>query len=109
MWAFKSLHDKETFCEKVFWPGTSYDQRRRRRSVGKIISLLLEMPGYLLLTPLASLPFRDDVTRDDSQQRFLAQHRVATYGCDINSDGCNIVPTLQCCVAQKIVVANRPV
>ena len=29
------------------------------------------------------------------------QHR-----CDINSNGCNIVPTLQCCVAQNIVVAR---
>ena len=27
--------------------------------------------------------------------------------CNIDSNGCNIVPALQCCVAQKIVVANR--
>ena len=27
--------------------------------------------------------------------------------CDIDSDGCNIVPTLQCCVAQKIVPCRR--
>ena len=29
--------------------------------------------------------------------------------CDIVSNGGNIVPTLQRCVALKIVVANRPV
>ena len=28
---------------------------------------------------------------------------------NIVSDGCNIVPTLLCCVALKIVIANRPV
>ena len=49
-----------------------------------------------------------DVTRDDSQRRFLAQHSVATllpHGFECY----NTVPTLQCCVALKIVVANRPV
>ena len=29
--------------------------------------------------------------------------------CDIDWNGCNIVPTLQGCAALKIVVANRPV
>ena len=109
MWAFKSLIKKH-FARKYFGLALyTIKGDGRGRSVGKIISLLLEMPGYLLLTPLASLPFRGDVQRDDSRQRFLAQHRVATYGCHINSTGCNTVLTLQCCVAQKIVVANRPV
>lgn len=52
------ITDKESFREKVVLPGTSYHQRRRGRSAAKIISLLLEMPGYLLLRPLASLPLR---------------------------------------------------
>ena len=38
---------------------------------------------------------KGDITRDDSQRRFLAQHSVATL--------------LQRCVTLKIVVANRPV
>ena len=45
------------------------------------------------------LGLKVDVTRDDSQQRFLAQH----------SNGYNIASALQRLVALKIVVANRPV
>ena len=53
-----------------------------------------------------------DVTRDDSQRRFLAQHSVATllqHCYDIVSNGYNIVPILQGCVVLTIVAANRPV
>ena len=42
---------------------------------------------------------KGDVTRDDSQRRFLEQQ----------SNGCNTVSTLQRGVAIKIVVAKRPV
>ena len=46
-----------------------------------------------------------ETIRDDDFWRSKAfQHR-----CDIVSNGCNIVPTLQRCVLLKIVVANRPV
>ena len=52
--------------------------------------------------------YKGNITRDDSQRRFLAQHSVATlFG--MVTIGYNIVPTLQRCVALKIVVANRPV
>ena len=49
---------------------------------------------------------KGDVTRDDSQRRFLAQHSVATVfqSCQTRSQ--------QCCSAAvviKIVVANCPV
>ena len=47
------------------------------------------------------------IARDNSQRRFLAQHRVATL-LDIGSNSSNIVPTLQRRVALKIVVLNRP-
>ena len=50
---------------------------------------------------------KGDVTRDDSQQRFLAQHCIATLLRHIVLNSYNIVPTLQRCVALKIVVANR--
>ena len=50
-----------------------------------------------------------DVTRNDSQRRFFAQHSITTLCCDIVSNGCNIVPTLLRCVELKIVVVNRPV
>ena len=48
---------------------------------------------------------KGDLTRDDSQRPFLAQHSVAAFF----SNGYNIVTALQRCVALKIVVANRPV
>ena len=41
---------------------------------------------------------KGDVTRDDSKRRFLAQHSLQ-HCCDIVSNGCNIVPTLEPCVA----------
>ena len=44
------------------------------------------------------------ICNDDFQRKTALQHC-----CDIVSNGCNIVPTLQRCVALKIVVANRPV
>ena len=45
---------------------------------------------------------KGDVTLDDSQQPFLAQNSVAA----LLSNGYNIVPALQRCVALKILVAN---
>ena len=33
----------------------------------------------------------------------------ATQRCNIVSNSYNIVPTLQCCIEQKLAVANRPV
>ena len=51
---------------------------------------------------------KDDVTRDDSQQRFWRNTALQSC-CGIVSNGCSIVPTLQRCVAVKIVDANRHV
>ena len=48
---------------------------------------------------------KGDVTRDDSQPRFLAQHSVAML--DIVTIRNNVATMLQRCVARKIVVANR--
>ena len=42
--------------------------------------------------------------RDDDFQRNTA---LQYYCCEIVLNGCNFVPTLQCCVALKIVVANH--
>ena len=42
-------------------------------------------------------------------RRFATTIFSATQRCNIVSNGSNIVPTLQRCVALKIVVANRPV
>ena len=49
---------------------------------------------------------KGDVTRDNSQPRFLAQHSVAMLEqyCNIRN---NVATMLQRCVARKIVVANR--
>ena len=51
---------------------------------------------------------KGDVTRDDSQRRFSAQHSVAMLELNV---GTMLQPfeTMwqQCCVALKIVVANR--
>ena len=50
------------------------------------------------------------VTLDDLQHRFLTQHIISTLLRHCFESGiCNIVPILQRCVAQKIVIANRPV
>ena len=48
--------------------------------------------------------FHETIRNDDFQRNTVLQHC-----CDIVSNGYNIVPTLQLCVALKIVVANRPV
>ena len=51
-----------------------------------------------------------DVTRDDSQRRFLAQHSVAMLGqCWINVATMrnNVTTMLQRCIALKIVLENR--
>ena len=47
---------------------------------------------------------KGDVTRDDSQRQFLAQHSV----CNIVSNSYKIVPTLHRCVELKIVAVKRP-
>ena len=52
---------------------------------------------------------KGDLTRDDSQRPFLAQHSVAASLRHFFSNGYNIATALQRCVALKIVVANRPV
>ena len=49
---------------------------------------------------------KGDVTRDNSQRRFL-RNAALQHCCDIVSSGCNIVPTLQRFVVLKIVIANR--
>ena len=48
--------------------------------------------------------FHETIRNDDFQRNTVSQHC-----CDIVSNGYNIVPTLQLCVALKIVVSNRPV
>ena len=52
--------------------------------------------------------FKGDVTRDDCNDDFK-RNTALQHCCDIVSNGYNIVPALQRCVAPKIVVANRPV
>ena len=51
---------------------------------------------------------KGDVTRDDSQRRFSAQHSVAMLELNV---GTMLQPSetmwQQCCVVLKIVVANR--
>ena len=62
----------------------------------------------MLIYTLLSLMLHETIRNDD----FLAQHSVATllqHCCDIVSNSYNIVQILRCCVALKIVVANRPV
>ena len=49
--------------------------------------------------------FKGDVTRDDSQRRFLAQHSVAMLENETIRN--NLATMLRRCVALKIVVANR--
>ena len=44
----------------------------------------------------------ETICDDDFQRNTAIQ-----YCCDIVLNGYNIVPTLQCCVALKIVVANH--
>ena len=58
------------------------------------------------------LKSKGDVTREDSQQRFLAQHRVVAllrHCFEWGLHCSNIAPTLQRCVSLKLVVANRAV
>ena len=49
-----------------------------------------------------------DFTRDDSQRRVLAQHRVTIWN-SVATIWNNVAAMLQSCVALNIVVANRPV
>ena len=64
--------------------------------------------GELSWSSLSHVSHKGDITRDDSQWRFL-RNETLEHCCDIVSSGCNIVPTLQHFVVLKIVIANRPV
>ena len=57
---------------------------------------------------LLKIWLKGEVTRDDCNEDF--KRNTALQHCsDIVSNGHNIVPALQRCVALKIVVVNRPV
>ena len=56
--------------------------------------------GWNLITVM----LYEAIRNDDLERNTALQHCY-----DIVSNGSNIVPTLQRCVALKIVVANRPV
>ena len=56
--------------------------------------------GWNLITVM----LHETIRNDDLERNTALQHCY-----DIVSNGSNIVPTLQRCVALKIVVANRPV
>ena len=82
---------------------------------GKVISVffrLYELQSTLckedILGPALSVCIKmmlhETIRNDDLELNTALQHC-----CDIVSNGYNIVPTLQRCVALKIVVANRPV
>ena len=67
--------------------------------------LYFSLPLFCSTTMLFCMA-KGDVTREDQQQRFLVQHSVPTlmqHCCDIVSNSYNIVPTLQRCVALKLV------
>ena len=55
--------------------------------------------GWNLITVM----LHETIRKDDFERNTALQHCY-----DIVSNGSNIVPTLQRCVALKIVVANRP-
>ena len=55
--------------------------------------------GWNLITVM----LHETIRNDDLERNTALQHCY-----DIVSNGSNIVPTLQRCVALKIVVANRP-
>ena len=60
---------------------------------------------FLLAVTLAlKVMLHEPIRNDDFLRNPVLQHC-----CDIVSNSYNIVPTLQHCVALKIVVANRPV
>ena len=52
--------------------------------------------------------FKGDVTRDDSQRRFLAQTALQCWN-NVVTIRNNVTTMLQRCIALKIVVANRTV
>ena len=54
---------------------------------------------------LPKIWLKEDVTRDDYNDDFK-RNTALQHCCDIVSNGHNIVPALQRCVALKIVVAN---
>ena len=73
----------------------------------------------LYAPPLMDSVPKSDVTRDDSQRRFLAQHCVAMleqcyicskqYRNNVATIQNNVATMSLCCVALTIVVANRSV
>ena len=58
----------------------------------------------LKIQALLKVMLHETIRNDDFQRNTALQHC-----CNIVSNGYNIVPVLQRCVALKIVVANRPV
>ena len=56
---------------------------------------------------LIAVALKGNVTRDNSQRRFLAQHSVVTGWNNVVTIRNNIATMLQRCDALKIVVANR--
>ena len=57
---------------------------------------------------LLKIWLKGEVTRDDCNEDFK-RNTALQHCCDIVSNGHNIVPALQRCVALKIVAVNRPV
>ena len=55
---------------------------------------------------LLKIWLKGEVTRDDCNEDFK-RNTALQHCCDIVSNGHNIVPALQRCVALKIVVVNR--
>ena len=77
---------------------------------GDHLTNLLELIGTIKRT-FQTVKVMFITHEDDSQGRFLAQHRSTQLRCcDVVSNGYNIIPTLQVrCVELKIIVTNRPV
>ena len=83
-------------------------RRRRRKRLDVSSNLTGSNVGELSWSSLSLVYVLHvgDVTRNDSQRRFL--RNVAWEHCyDIVSSGCNIGPTLQRFVVLKIVIMNR--
>ena len=56
---------------------------------------------------LLKIWLKGEVTRDDCNEDFK-RNTALQHCCDIGLNGYYIVPTLERCIALKIVVANRP-
>ena len=61
----------------------------------------LFMLSFAVSSPLKMM-LHGTIRNDDFQRNTALE-----YCCDIEWNGCNVVPTLQRCVALKIAVANR--